>query len=243
MPPARSACSGASRARGDPTLGNTTNLAFPNNGSLTGRTGVAQGVPTNAAGVVPTAVNLAAQGATSAVGLALGSINGAFNLDVARSRRSETSGNGRLLSTPRVSTQNNVAAEIAQGVQIPIQTVSNNTVTVSFRDAALILRVTPQITAANTVIMQIVLDNSSPDFGHQVNGIPPINTQRANTTVLVNDGQTTVIGGIYASQESTTNDKTPGLGNVPILKWLFKRDTSSDTSSELLIFITPRIVR
>jgi type IV pilus assembly protein PilQ len=228
--------------RADPAVGNTTSLAFPNNGSLTGRTSATQGVPTNAAGTVPTAVNLAAQGATSAVGLALGSINGAFNLDLALSAL-ESSGNGRLLSTPRVSTQNNVAAEIAQGVQIPIQTVSNNTVTVTFRDAALILRVTPQITAANTVIMQIVLDNSSPDFGHQVNGIPPINTQRANTTVLVNDGQTTVIGGIYASQESTTNDKTPGLGNVPILRWLFKRDTSSDTSSELLIFITPRIVR
>jgi type IV pilus assembly protein PilQ len=214
----------------------------PSNGSLSGRTGATQGLPGTAAGTVPTAVNLAAQAATNAVGLALGSINGAFNLDVALSAL-ESSGNGRLLSTPRVSTQNNVAAEIAQGVQIPIQTVSNNTVTVTFRDAALILRVTPQITAANTVIMQIVLDNSSPDFGHQVNGIPPINTQRANTTVLVNDGQTTVIGGIYASQESTTNDRTPGLSSVPILKWLFKRDTSSDTSSELLIFITPRIVR
>src|SRR6185369_5028011 len=101
----------------------------------------------------------------------------------------------------------------------------------------------PQITAANTVIMQIVLDNSSPDFGHSVNGIPPINTQRANTTVLVNDGQTTVIGGIYSSQESNTTDKTPGLGSVPLLKWLFKRDTNSDTSSELLIFITPRIIK
>jgi type IV pilus assembly protein PilQ len=228
--------------RVDPALGNTTNLAFPNNGSLSGRTAAVQGVPANATGVVPSAVNLPAPGATSAVGLALGSINGAFNLDVALSAL-ESSGNGRLLSTPRVSTQNNVAAEIAQGVQIPIQTVSNNTVTVSFRDAALILRVTPQITAANTVIMQIVLDNSSPDFGRSVNGIPPINTQRANTTVLVNDGQTTVIGGIYASQESTATDRTPGLGSVPILKWLFKRDTSSDNSSELLIFITPRIVR
>jgi type IV pilus secretin PilQ/predicted competence protein len=228
--------------RVDPALGNTTNLAFPNNGSLSGGTAATQGVPTNAGGVVPSAVNLPAANATSAVGLALGSINGAFNLDVALSAL-ETSGNGRLLSTPRVSTQNNVAAEIAQGVQIPIQTTANNTVTVSFKDAALILRVTPQITAANTVIMQIVLDNSSPDFGRQVNGIPPINTQRANTTVLVNDGQTTVIGGIYASAESTTNDRTPGLGSVPLLRWLFKRDTSSDTSSELLIFITPRIIR
>jgi type IV pilus assembly protein PilQ len=127
-------------------------------------------------------------------------VNGSFNLDAALSAL-ESSGNGRLLSTPRVSTQNNVAAEITQGTQIPIQTVANNTVTVSFRDAALTLRVTPQITASNTVIMRIELENSEPDFGRSVNGIPPIDTQRANTTVLVNDGETTVIGGIYLSTE------------------------------------------
>ena len=106
-----------------------------------------------------------------------------------------------MLSTPRVSTQNNVEAEITQGVQIPIQTVANNTVTVQFKDAALTLKVTPQITAANTVIMQIQLENAQADFSRSVNGIPPINTQRANTTVLVSDGQTTVIGGIYISSQ------------------------------------------
>ena len=137
-------------------------------------------------------------GATSAVGLALGSVNGAFNLDVALSAL-ETSGNGRILSTPRVTTQNNVAAEMKQGIQIPIQTVSNNTVTVTFKDAALVLQVTPQITSANTVIMLVSLENASPDFSRAVNGIPPINTQRARTQVLVSDGQTTVIGGIYVS--------------------------------------------
>src|SRR5205823_8498686 len=105
-------------------------------------------------GGLPTAVNLPVNGASSAVGLQLGSVNGAFNLDIALSAL-ETSGNGRVLSTPRVSTQNNVEAEIKQGTQIPIQTVSNNTVTVQFKDAALILKVTPQITAANTVIMKI----------------------------------------------------------------------------------------
>ena len=99
-------------------------------------------------------VNLGAPGADSAVGLALGSVNGAFNLDVALTAL-ETTGNGRMLSTPRVTTQNNIAAEMTQGVQIPIQTVSNNTVTVAFRDAALTLKVMPQITAANTVIMKI----------------------------------------------------------------------------------------
>ncbi len=223
----------------DPTLGTTTNLAFPNNGSLGGNLGATVGAGLNSA---PAAVNLGVNGATSAVGLALGSVNGAFNLDVALSAL-EAQGNGRVLSTPRVTTQNNVPAEMTQGVQIPIQTVANNTVTVSFRDAALTLKVTPQITAANTVIMQIAVENSQPDFTRAINGIPPINTQRANTSVLVIDGQTTVIGGIYVSQEQAQTDRTPGLGQVPLLKWLFKRDTINDQNTELLIFITPRILK
>jgi type IV pilus assembly protein PilQ len=222
-----------------PALGNTTNLAFPNNGSMQGLTGPNVG---GAATGVPAAVNLPVSGATSAVGLALGSINGSFNLDVALSAL-ETSGNGRILSTPRVTTQNNIPAEMTQGQQIPIQTVANNTVTVTFKDAALTLKVTPQITAANTVIMAISLENSSPDFSKAVNGIPPINTQRANTSVLVNDGETTVIGGVYLSQEQAATDRTPGLGQIPLIKWLFKRDTINDTNSELLIFITPRILK
>ena len=119
-------------------------------------------------------------------------------------------GRGRILSTPRVSTQNNVEAEITQGIQIPIQTVANNTVTVTFKDAALTLLVTPQITASDTVIMRINVENSSPDFRRTVNNIPPIDTQRAITQVLVRDGETTVIGGIYVSREQTIEDRTPG---------------------------------
>jgi type IV pilus assembly protein PilQ len=218
-----------------PALGNAPAVAFPNTINLTG----AQGGSING---VPTAVNLPAPGASSGVGLQLGSINGAFNLDVALTAL-ETSGNGRVLSTPRVSTQNNVEAEIKQGTQIPIQTVANNTVTVQFKDAALVLKVTPQITAANTVIMKISLENGQADFTKAVNGIPPINTQSANTSVLVNDGQTTVIGGIYLSSEQYQTDRTPGLGRIPLLNWLFKRDSSIDSSTELLIFITPRITK
>jgi type IV pilus assembly protein PilQ len=222
-------------ATANSALGNNTVLAFPNSASLTG----AQGGSING---IPAAVNLPAPGATSGVGLQLGSVNGSFNLDVALTAL-ETTGNGRVLSTPRVSTQNNVEAEIKQGTQIPIQTVANNTVTVSFKDAALVLKVTPQITAANTVIMKISLENGQADFTKAVNGIPPINTQSANTSVLVNDGQTTVIGGIFVSQEQTVNDRTPGLSQVPLIKWLFKRDDLRDQSTELLIFITPRISR
>jgi len=221
-------------------LGNTTGLAFPNQGSLSGRTGAVSG-PT-ATDAAASAVNLGVSPATSAIGLALGSVNGALNLDLALTAL-ESSGSGRILSTPRVATQNNVAAEITQGVQIPIQTVANNTVTVTFRDAALKLNVTPQITAANTVIMQIILENSSPDFSRAINNIPPIDTQRAVTSILVSDGQTTVIGGIYVSNQQSTNDRTPGLHKLPLLGWLFKRQTMTDQSRELLIFITPRIIK
>jgi type IV pilus assembly protein PilQ len=141
-----------------------------------------------------------------------------------------------------VSTQNNVEAEITQGVQIPIQTVANNTVTVTFKDAALTLKVVPQITASGTVIMRIAVENATPDFTRSVNNIPPINTQRAFTQVLVKDGDTTVIGGIYVSSETSQTDRTPGLHRIPLLGWLFKRDLDTDESRELLIFITPRII-
>jgi type IV pilus assembly protein PilQ len=229
--------------RASNTLGNTTGLAFPNQGSLTGRTGSTQGppAPDQQFDSAATAVNMGVSGPGSAIGIALGSINGALNLDLALSAL-EKQGQGRLLSTPRVTTQNNVEAEMTQGVQIPIQTVANNTVTVTFKDAALTLKVTPQITAANTVIMRISLENASPDFSKSINNIPPIDTQRAVTQVLVSNGDTTVIGGIYVSSEQTNKDTTPGLSRIPLLGWLFKRDGVNDDSRELLIFITPRIL-
>jgi len=208
--------------------------ARTDSGSLRGAAaGDAFGVPGNPA------VSLPVPGAPSALAVALA---GKVNLDLALSAL-ESQGQGRILSTPRVSTQNNVEAEITQGIQIPIQTVANNTVTVTFKDAALTLKVTPQITAANTVIMQISVENASPDFSRQVNNIPPIDTQRANTRVQVNNGETTVIGGIYKSREQTNQDRTPGLHRVPLLGWLFKRDSVSDENRELLIFITPKISR
>jgi type IV pilus assembly protein PilQ len=233
--------------RMSPELGNTTNLAFPNRGSIGGRVGGQQGgVGTdpraNPVDETGTAVNLGAPAATSAIGLALGAVNGAFNLDVALSAL-ESSGKGRILSTPRLTTQNNIEAEVSQGVQIPIQTVANNTVTVTFKDAVLILRVTPQITAANTVIMKIQIENATADFSREVNGIPPIDTQRANTQVQINDGATTVIGGIFVTREQSNSDRTPLLHRIPLFGWLFRREAMSDESRELLIFITPRILR
>ena len=226
-----------------PEIGNTTNLAFPNQGTLGGRVGGTQGAVDvrgdplqNAA----TGVDLGVNAASSAIGLALGSINGAFNLDVALSALERT-GKGRILSTPRVTTQNNVEAEITQGTQIPVQTEANNTITVTFKDAALTLKVTPQITSANTVIMQITVENASP--GTEYNGIPSIDTQRAITRVQVSDGTTTVLGGIFVQREANTIDRTPVLHRIPLLGWLFKRDVQADESDELLIFITPRILK
>jgi type IV pilus assembly protein PilQ len=238
--------------RVSPDLGNTTNLAFPNRGSIGGRTvengpvtqGPALGSDPRASGLeeTGTAVNLPVTGATSALGLALGSVNGAFNLDVQLSAL-ESQGALEIVSRPKITTQNNKQAEITQGFRIPIQVVSNNTITVQFEDAALKLSVLPQITAANTVIMQILLENAFPDFSNDVNGNPSINTQRAETHVQVSDGMTTVIGGIMQTRESSSTDRTPGLGRLPLLGWLFKRETSSSESQELLVFLTPRIIR
>jgi type IV pilus assembly protein PilQ len=224
-------------------LGNTSPLAFPAQAGISGRTGGTQNSPTGSVrSEVPTGVNLPVTGATSAIGLAMGTLNGSLNLDVALSAL-EKNGNGKILSTPRVMMQNNVEAEMMQGIQIPIQTVSNNTVTVTFKDAALQLRVKPQITASNTVIMDVYLENATPDYSREVNGIPPIDTQRAKTQVLVHDGDTTVIGGIMVTQETNAHDKVPMLHRIPLLGWLFKRDSVADSNRELLIFITPKIVR
>jgi len=237
-------------------FGNTTNRAFPNQMVVNGA-----GVPSlgglaadnagpgglsSATGIGQAgrgyAVNLPASNFNSAIGISMGNVLGSFNLDVALTAL-EQQGRGRLLSTPKVTTQNNQAAEIKQGVQIPIQTVANNTVTTQFKDAVLTLKVTPQITDAGTVILTLEVENSTPDFGNPVNGIPPINTQAAKTIVLVKDGQTAVVGGIYQSQEFVNEDKTPVLGNIPLLGYLFRRKGTQNQNNELLLFITPRIVK
>jgi type IV pilus secretin PilQ/predicted competence protein len=236
-----------------PQFGNTTGLTFPNSMILNGQAVPATGgIPADQSGQASNAgigtagrgyaVNLPAAGFNSAIGISLGNILGSFNLDAALTAL-ERQGRGRLLSTPKITTQNNQAAEIKQGVQIPIQTVANNTVTVSFQDAVLTLKVTPQITEAGTVILTVDVQNNSADFANLVNGIPPINTQSAKTQVLVRDGATAVIGGIYQSNEQTSQNQTPFLGRVPILGYLFRNRFVTSTNNELLLFITPRIIK
>ena len=232
-------------------IGNTLPFSFPNRGGISGRAGSSDGqgpfgsdpraLADENAGTV---VNLGVGGATSAIGLTMGAVNGALNLDVILSAL-ESEGELSIISSPRVMTQNNVEAVILQGDQIPYQTVANNTVTVQFKEAALQLRVLPQITAANTVIMEIVLENSFPDFARALGNppIPPIVTQRATTTVQVRDGETTVIGGIYENTQTRRNNRVPILHRIPLLGWLFKSNDRSESTDELMIFITPRIVR
>ena len=231
-------------------IGNTLPFSFPNRGGISGRAGSPDGqgpsgidsraLPDENAGTV---VDLGVGGATTAIGLTMGAVNGALNLDVVLSAL-ENQGELSIISSPRVMTQNNVQAEILQGDQIPYQTVANNTVTVQFKEAALTLRVTPQITASNTVIMQVVLENSFPDFARALGNppIPPIVTQRATTTVQVGDGETTVIGGIYENTRSQQNRNTPLLNRIPLLGWLFKSSNESESTDELMIFLTPNIV-
>ena len=193
---------------------------------------------------IATGVDLGVGAPTSSLGIALGRADGPLALDVVLSAL-ESRGELRIISSPRVTTQNNVAAEILQGDQIPYQTVANNTVTVQFKEAALTLRVTPQITAADTVVMQVEVENSFADFARAL-GTPPIPaivTQRAATTVQVGDGETAVIGGIYENTRSEQNSRTPGLHRIPLLGRLFRSSARNESSDELMIFITPRIVR
>ena len=243
-------------AAATPQFGNTTSKSFPNalvlnGGAVPGTLGVpadnsGPGGLSSDAGIGTAgrgyAVNLPASAFNSAIGISMGNILGSFNLDVALTAL-ERQGRGRLLSTPKVTTQNNKQAEIKQGVQIPIQTLANNTVTVQFKDAVLTLKVTPQITDAGTVILELEVENNSPDYANKVNGIPPINTQSAKTIVLVKDGATAVVGGIYQSSETTTNNQTPFLSNIPVLGYLFKSKAVDSRNNELLLFITPRIVK
>jgi type IV pilus assembly protein PilQ len=188
------------------------------------------------------AINLPAPAFSSVLGFSFANVLDTFRLDMALSAL-ETSGSGRIISAPKVTTQNNQEAEIIQGRQIPVQTVANFTVSTRYVNAALELRATPQITAEGTIIMYLEIQNNSADFANLVNGIPPIIRQSAQTTVMVPDGGTTVIGGIYRTEDSITREKVPFLHKIPILGNLFKSFARTKQNRELLIFITPRIIK
>ncbi len=153
----------------------------------------------------------------------------------------EANGTAKLLSRPRVTTQNNQAATVSQGTQIPVQTNVNNTITTQFLPFTLSLSVTPQITEAGTILLSATIENSSPDFARAVNGTPSVSTQQAQTSVLIPDGGTAVVGGILIDNDSINVRQVPGLGNIPVLGHLFKNTQVIKSTSELLFFITARI--
>ncbi|MEE8200500.1 MAG: type IV pilus secretin PilQ [Candidatus Acidoferrales bacterium] len=150
----------------------------------------------------------------------------------------------KVLSRPRLITQNNQMADVRQGTRIPVQTVVNNTISTTFLDVVLALEVTPQITAEGTVFLSIHIENTTIDPGiARINGIPALATQSTTTQVLVADGGTVVIGGIMITNNSTTINQVPLLGSIPIIGFLFKSTEVATSTTELLFFITPRILQ
>ncbi len=151
----------------------------------------------------------------------------------------------KILSRPRVVTQNNIQALVRQGERVPIVTQAQlgGPPTVTYVDAFLRLTVTPQITSENTIFLNVDVENTTPDFGRQVQGNPTLITQQATTQVLVTDGGTVVIGGVIQTQNNVSIQQVPLLGNIPVLGNLFKRQAVSTSNQELIFFITPRIIQ
>src|SRR6266403_1641717 len=190
--------------------------------------------------VLPLVTNLAAGAPTSGLMLAHRSPNFAVDLFITAA---ESKGVGKLLSKPKVITQNNEKATVKQGTKIPIQTTINNTISVQFIDAVLKLEVTPQITAEGTVFMDVLVENTQIDNGiPRVSGIPALNTQSAETKVTVADGGTVVIGGVIISSQRTDIQQVPLVGSLPLIGHLFRRTNVNVQSQELLFFLTPRII-
>ena len=198
------------------------------------------GAPAPANVQMPLVTNLGASAPTSGMSYLFTSPNFAIDFMITAA---EAKGVGKLLSKPKVITQNNERATVKQGTKIPIQTTINNTISVQFIDAVLKLEVTPQITAEGTVFMDVVVENTQIDTGiPRVQGVPALDTQAAETKVTVADGGTVVIGGIIVSTQRTDISQVPLVGSLPLIGHLFKRTAVSTSSQELLFFLTPRII-
>ena len=157
----------------------------------------------------------------------------------------ESRGLLKVLSRPRVVTQNNIQAFVKQGVRVPIVTQAQlgGPPTVTYVDAFLRLTVTPQITSENTIFLNVDVENTTPNFGQEVQGNPELITQQATTQVLVTDGGTVVIGGVIQTQNSINITQVPLLGNIPVLGNLFRHVQVNTSNQELIFFITPRIIQ
>jgi type IV pilus secretin PilQ/predicted competence protein len=187
-------------------------------------------------------INLPATKAFGGLGVSIGNIFDTFLLDAAITA-GESKGSAKLISQPKVTAQNNKPAIINQGLRFPVQIVANNTISVQFFNAALTLTATPQITYEGNILLDLKIENNAADFARQVNGIPSIRTSESTTSVLVSDGGTTVIAGILIDDETTQEDKVPGLGSIPIIGNLFRRTAVTRNTQEILFFVTPRIIK
>ncbi|SDH65836.1 type IV pilus assembly protein PilQ [Pseudomonas flavescens] len=180
--------------------------------------------------------------ANSTSGIGIGFITNSAIIDLQLSAM-ESSGNGEIVSQPKVVTADKETAKILKGQEIPYQEASSSGATsTSFKEAALSLEVTPQITPDNRIIIEVKVNKDAPDYQNQLNGVPPISKNEVNAKVLVSDGETIVIGGVFENTQTKATEKVPFLGDVPYLGRLFRRDTITDSKTELLIFITPRIM-
>jgi type IV pilus assembly protein PilQ len=193
---------------------------------------------------IPLFSNLPATGPTS--GISITNFSNIYRLDFVLSM-AESRGLVKILSRPRVITQNNIQALVKQGSRIPVVTQAQlgGPPTVTYVDSFLRLQVTPQITNENTIFLQVDVENTTPDFsrvsGAQLN--PTLNTQQTTTQVLVSDGQTVVIGGVIQTQNSLAIAQVPLLGSIPLLGNLFKHTAINTSTQELIFFITPKIIQ
>ncbi|MFK3817551.1 type IV pilus secretin PilQ [Pseudomonas sp. NPDC089407] len=185
-------------------------------------------------------VDLGVERAGSSIGLGL--LSGGVLLDLELSAM-EKSGNGEIISQPKVVTADKETARILKGTEVPYQETSQSGATsVSFREASLSLEVTPQITPDNKVIMTVRVTKDEPDYVNALNNVPPIRKNEVNAKVRVADGETIVIGGVYSTSQNNVVDKVPFFGDLPYVGRLFRRDALQEKKSELLVFLTPRIM-
>ena len=191
---------------------------------------------------VPLFSNLGATGPTS--GLQFINATNNMRIDLILTM-AESRGLLKILSRPRVVTQNNIQAVVKQGLKIPVVTSSqlNGPPTTTYVDAFLRLTVTPQITSEGTIFLNVDVENTLPDFGNQILGNPTLITQQATTQVLVTDGGTVVIGGVIQTNNSMSVSQVPLLGDIPYLGNLFKHRSIKTSDQELIFFITPRIIQ
>ena len=198
--------------------------------------------PTATFAGIPLFSNMPVPGPSS--GLSITNLGSNYRLDFVLTM-AESRGLLKILSRPRVVTQNNIQAVVRQGFRIPVVTQAQlgGPPTTSYVDAFLRLTVTPQITAENTIFLNVDVENTTPDFSRTVNGNPTLITQQATTQVLVTDGGTVVIGGVIQTQNSMNVQQVPLLGNIPVFGNLFKRTTVATSTQELIFFITPKIMQ